>query len=162
MNYWAITKDDMNNGAGLRVVLWVAGCTHHCKGCHNAYTWNENGGNLFDNQAIIELFRELDKDYIKGITFSGGDPLHPHNRNCIGRFCEIIKGIWDKKDIWIYTGYQWEEIKHLPFIKYVDVICDGEFKEKLADVNCHWVGSTNQRVIDVKSSLSTGEVVLYE
>lgn len=84
MRYHNITKDDMLNGDGLRVVLWVAGCGHHCKGCQNPITWDPNGGIPFDDAAKAEIFEQLDKDYISGITFSGGDPLHEANRGCDG------------------------------------------------------------------------------
>lgn len=163
MNYHDITKADILNGSGLRVVLWVAGCEHHCKNCQNPITHDPDGGIKFDLNARVELFRELAKPYISGVTFSGGDPLHPNNRDEIGNLCAIVKGVYDdKKTVWLYTGYLWEQVKDLELMKYVDVLCDGRFVEELKDVNAHWVGSTNQRVIDVQKSLNTNEVVLYD
>ena len=101
MNYHNITKDDMLNGDGLRVVLWVAGCSHHCKGCHNPVTWNENDGLNFDQNAKNEIFEQLDKDYISGITFSGGDPLMFCNREVVGDFIKEIKLKYPNKSIWL-------------------------------------------------------------
>ena len=104
MRYHNITKDDMLNGDGLRVVLWVAGCGHHCKGCQNPITWDPNGGIPFDDAAKAEIFEQLDKDYISGITFSGGDPLYEANRADVTALAKEIKERYPKKDIWVYTG----------------------------------------------------------
>lgn len=167
MNYHNITHDDMNNGTGLRVVLWLAGCSHHCENCQNPITWNPNGGIPFDEKAKRELFYYLDKDYISGITFSGGDPL---NQNNIFEVDNLIKDIkykyGDNKSIWIYTGYTWEEILYNKFllhtISLADVLVDGKFVELLKDSKYHWAGSTNQRVIDIHNSICQGKVILYE
>lgn len=154
MNYHDITKEDMLNGEGLRVVLWVSGCNHHCKNCQNPITWDENGGLTFDSMAEEELFEALDKPYIDGITFSGGDPLFPANRSEVFRLIKKCKDLFPDKTIWLYTGYEWEDIKDLDAIKYVDVVAEGKFVEALKDNNLHWVGSSNQRVIKVKSELN--------
>lgn len=150
MNYHNITKEDMLNGDGLRVVLWVSGCSHHCKNCQNPITWDKNGGLPFDKEAEEELFQALGKKYITGITFSGGDPLFPDNRSEIFRLIKKCRELMPEKSIWLYTGYKWEDIKNIEDIKFVDVVAEGEFIEKLKDNNIHWVGSSNQRVIDVK------------
>ncbi len=162
MRYHNITKDDMLNGDGLRVVLWVAGCTHSCKECHNPITWDIHGGLTFDNAAKEELFAELKKDYISGVTLSGGDPLHPNNRNDIGELVNEIHTLFPTKTIWLYTGFTFEEIKSLPFISYLDVIVDGKFVKELHSNDLHWKGSSNQRVIDVKQSLKEDTIVLWE
>ena len=133
MRYHNITKDDMLNGDGLRVVLWVAGCSHCCKECHNPVTWDPDGGLLFDDNAKKELFDQLDESYTTGITFSGGDPLHSANRLDVRRLMEEIKEKYPNKTIWLYTGYSWEEIWHYPMMKYIDVLVDGEFKIELKD-----------------------------
>lgn len=161
MNFHGIEKDSMLNGEGLRVVLWVSGCNHHCKGCHNPQTWDVDSGRKFTSDTVEELLEELDKNYIKGITLSGGDPFHPDNRYEVGQLCKLIKRYVPNKDIWIYTGYLFEEVKHLKAIEYTDVLVDGKFVQELADVNFPYAGSTNQRVIDVKKSLRQGEVVLW-
>lgn len=154
MRYHNITKDDMLNGDGLRVVLWVAGCTHCCKECHNPMTWDPDGGLLFDEAAKQELFEQLDKPYISGITFSGGDPLHAANRLDVRNLMEEVKAAYPDKTIWLYTGDRWEDILHYPILKYVDVLVDGEFMADLKDVKLLWKGSSNQRVIDVQRSLN--------
>lgn len=153
MRYHNITKDDMLNGDGLRVVLWVAGCTHCCKECHNPITWDPDGGILFDEGAKREIFNQLDKPYISGITFSGGDPLHSANRLDVRELMEEIRQKYPDKTIWLYTGDSWEDVLHYPMMKYVDVLVDGEFKIALKNTKLHWRGSSNQRVIDVQESL---------
>ena len=162
MNYHNITKEDMLNGDGIRTVLWVAGCNHHCKNCQNPETWDENGGIPFDKAAEDELFDDLAKPYVSGITFSGGDPLFPGNREEVFRLIKKCRKLLPQKTIWLYTGYLWEQIKDLEGISDIDVIAEGEFVEELKDNNIHWVGSSNQRVLDVKPSLEAGKVVLHE
>ena len=153
MRYHNITKDDMLNGEGLRVVLWVAGCSHGCKNCQNPITWDPNGGLPFDEAAKAEIFAELEKDYISGITFSGGDPLYMGNREDMTALAKEIKETFPDKKTWLYTGYLWEEISALPIMAYLDVIVDGRFVEELKDPQLHWKGSFNQRIIDVQKSL---------
>ena len=162
MNYHNITKDDMLNGDGLRVVLWVAGCTHQCSGCQNPITWDITGGLPFDEDAEKELFAEMEKPHVSGITFSGGDPLHPFNRSEIFRLMKKSRELYPNKTIWVYTGFLWEEVKDIPEIKYADVLVDGEFEKDKNDNNLHWVGSSNQRVIDVQKSLKENKVFLHE
>ncbi len=162
MNYHNITKEDMLNGDGLRTVLWVAGCNHKCPECQNPITWDENGGIPFDEDAENELFESLSKPAITGITFSGGDPLFPKNRSEVFRLIQKIKNQLPEKTIWLYTGYRWEQICNLEGIDNIDVLVDGEFIKKLNDNNLHWVGSSNQRIIDVKKTLETGNIVLHE
>lgn len=153
MRYHNITKDDMLNGDGLRVVLWVSGCSHCCKGCQNPITWDVNGGVVFDESAKQEIFDQLDKPYISGITFSGGDPLHSANRMDVRTLMAEIKEKYPNKTIWLYTGDVWENVMHYPMMRYVDVLVDGEFMIEKRDVKLMWKGSSNQRVIDVQKSL---------
>ena len=162
MRYHNITKDDMLNGEGLRVVLWFAGCTHGCPECHNPVTWDIKGGIPFDQAAKDELFEELKKDYISGVTLSGGDPLHPENREDIALLIDEIRSEYPEKTIWLYTGFDWEEICDLPCIAKVDVVVDGEFVAGLKDNSLQWKGSSNQRVIDVQRSLLTGAAVTLD
>ena len=169
MNYHDIKHDDMNNGPGLRVTLFVSGCDHYCNGCQNPETWDTKSGIQFDNTAIEEIFKQLDNDYISGITFSGGDPLNENNRVEVCNLISKIKSRYgNSKSIWIYTGYTWNEIIEEAFPILTDillntnVIVDGMFKKDLADVNYHWAGSTNQRVIDVQRSLEEKKIVLYK
>lgn len=161
MRYHNITKEDMLNGDGLRVVLWTAGCAHHCKNCQNPITWDPEGGIPFDEAALQEIYDELEKDYISGITFSGGDPLYMDHREELLELVQAIRKRYPKKTIWLYTGYLWEEIRHLELIPYLDVVVDGRFVEELKDNNLPWKGSSNQRVIDVQMTLQLGKTVLY-
>lgn len=157
MRYHNITTDDMLNGDGLRVVLWLAGCNHCCKGCQNPVTWDPDGGLLFDEAARQEVFAELNKSYISGITFSGGDPLHPANRFDVRELMAVIKSRYPGKTIWVYTGDSWEDICQDPAMKYVDVLVDGEFHQEERDTKLLWKGSANQRVIDVQRTLAQAD-----
>lgn len=161
MRFHNITKDDMLNGDGLRTVLWVAGCSHRCPGCHNPATWQDDGGIEFDEDAERELFEALGRPYISGITFSGGDPLYEGNRSEVERLIRKARELFPLKTIWLYTGFLWEEICNLDYIKLVDVVVDGRFVEELKDPQLFWKGSSNQRVIDVKKTLESGEVTLH-
>ena len=161
MNYHNITVDDMLNGDGLRTVLWVSGCDHRCRGCQNPQTWPETSGIPFDEDAKAELFEALSRDYMNGVTFSGGDPLFCRNRDTVGALIEEIHEKLPEKTIWLYTGSLFEEIKSLPFIPMIDVIVAGPYIESLRDTQLHWKGSKNQRVIDVKKSLTEDRIVLW-
>lgn len=162
MRYHNITTDDMLNGEGLRTVLWVAGCGHRCKGCQNPVTWDPEGGLPFDEVAEAELFAKLGKEYISGLTFSGGDPLYPANRAEVGRLARKAKELFPQKNIWLYTGYRWEEASALPLMEWVDVLVDGKFVDELHDVSLRFRGSSNQRILDVGRSLDAGVPVLWE
>lgn len=154
----------MLNGEGLRVVLWVSGCSHCCKECQNPITWDPNGGLVFDDAAKDEIFQELEKDYISGITLSGGDPLFAANRAEIAELVKEIKEKYPNKTIWMYTGSTWESIATLEMMKYIDVLVDGEYECDKRNTRLHWCGSSNQRVIDVKKTLKVGNInkpILY-
>ena len=162
MQYHNITKDDMLNGEGLRVVLWVAGCSHACPGCHNPVTWDPQGGLEFDDAARQELFAQLDHSYINGITYSGGDPLYAGNRGAIAGLAKEIRAKYPDKTQWLYTGYQWEEIKAERAVPFLDVVVDGRYIEVQRDSLLPWRGSRNQKVIDVQKSLKAGETICRE
>lgn len=182
MRYHDITTNDMKNGEGLRTVLWLSGCKHHCDGCHNKVTWDPDDGMIFDHKAEKELFEKLEPYYISGLTLSGGDPLHPKNCHDVYNLLQKIHNHFNAvpylrhKTIWMYTGYTWEEIfrgfdyrdpeirgpqRDQIVIPYVDVLVEGRFVKELADPKYPWAGSTNQRVIDVKKSTSE-RIVIYE
>ena len=161
MRYHNITCDDMLNGDGLRTVLWLAGCEHHCKDCQNPVTWDPDGGLPFDEKAKQELFDNMSLDYISGVTFSGGDPLFVGNRDEVLALCKEIREKFPDKTIWMYTGYTYEEIKKLSILDYIDVLVDGRFEVDKLDVQAKWRGSINQRVIDVQQTLMLGKVVLF-
>lgn len=169
MNYHNITYPDMNNGDGLRVALWLSGCSHHCNNCQNPQTWNPSNGIKFDDIAFDELLDELRKDYISGLTITGGDPLFEDNVDEVYNLCVFIKRILPHKTIWIYTGYTWEELQSDKYknyerrlvLKHCDVAVDGKYIEELRDITLKWRGSSNQRVINVTESLKQNKVVLY-
>ena len=162
MNYHNITKDDMNNGDGVRVVLWVSGCSHHCPQCHNPQTWDKNAGEEFTGEVLDNLLEKLKRPYIKRLTLSGGDPLFLGNRDEITNVVRKVKKNFPNIKIWCYTGYLWEDVKDLPCMDFIDVLVDGEFKVELKDITLPFCGSSNQRIINVKESLKKGCVVLEE
>lgn len=169
MRYHNITKADMLNGEGLRVVLWVSGCNHECPGCQNALTWNPNDGIAFDESAIKEIYKELDQEWCSGLTLSGGDPLFPGNRETIRNLVLNVKELYPNKTIWCYTGYTYETLLKQSeldnnlndILNNIDVLLEGPFIMRLADINKHYVGSTNQRIIDMKKTNKLGKIVLY-
>lgn len=162
MNIQYIEKESIMNGDGNRCVVWVSGCEHHCPFCQNPETWDPNGGHLYSHEDQKQIEESLNNPYIRGVTFSGGDPLMPCNREGVKEIITFIKSYYPEKNIWLYTGYSWEEIKDIDFIKDIDVLVDGKFVKKLLDVKYHWAGSTNQRVIDVKETLKMNKIILHE
>lgn len=165
MYYHKIDKCSISNGLGIRTVLWVSGCSHCCRNCHNPQTWIGDSGKLFDDQAKTELFFNLEKPYVHGITFSGGDPLYPANRQEIQALSSEIKNKFPTKNQWLYTGYTWEEIikdnMMLNVVQNVDIVVDGEYIDEQRDITLAFRGSRNQRVIDVKKTLEQNQIVLY-
>lgn len=163
MNYLSISYDDMLNGDGLRCVLWVAGCEHQCKGCHNQHTWNASQGNPITQETIDEIVLYLKRDYVQGLTLSGGDPLLEQNREDMLALVKEIKERVPEKDIWMYTGYLYEDLvksNALEILQYVDVLLDGPFILDKRSPDKPWVGSSNQRVINTKLSLNSNQIVL--
>lgn len=161
MNYHNITTEDFLNGDGLRTVLWVAGCSHHCPFCQNPETHDPCSGIEFDNAAYKELVDDLSKSWISGITFSGGDPLYEGNRETVTALAKDIKEHFPDKTIWCYTGYTYEEVKDLEVMQYIDILIDGKYIEALRNVKLWWRGSSNQRVIDIKKTRETGNICLH-
>lgn len=172
MNYHNITCPDMNNGDGLRVVLWLSGCSHHCEGCQNQQTWDAKSGIKFDGNTKNELFKWLNQSYISGITLSGGDPLYNNNLEDVLKIINEIRISFPTKTIWVYSGYKWEDIfteqlnretkLRQSILKQCDVLVDGEYIDELRDVTLKWIGSSNQRVIDINQTLKKNEVVLHQ
>ena len=155
--YHNILHDDMRNGDGLRVTIFLSGCNHYCKNCQNPETWDSMSGIPYDHDAHMEVINQLNQDYISGVTLSGGDPLNGINVVATDVFVHEIRDLYPNKSIWIYTGYRWIDLINRPrctgILKCIDVLVDGPFIEALADVKYHWAGSTNQKVIDVKKSM---------
>lgn len=166
MNYEKIDKCSVSNGLGVRTVLWVSGCDIHCKNCHNQATWDFNSGIPFTKDTIQELLYDLSKPYIKGLTLSGGHPLDPLNAPEVLKIVKRIKMVFPNKDIWIYSGYVWENIIKdetlREIMKYTDVLVDGSYVDELRDISLPFKGSSNQRIIDVSKSLKANEVILWE
>ena len=175
MNYLQITHEDVCNGVGLRVVLWLSGCSHHCYNCQNPQTWNPSNGIPFDEMAKQEIFTELSKDYIDGITLTGGDPLHENNLDEVISLVKEIRVSYPDKNIWLYSGYEWGQIfnngiylsrdcdgwKRREILKLCNVMVDGKYIDDQRDITLKWRGSQNQKVIDIQQSLKQNKIILY-
>ncbi len=172
MNYATIKNCDIANGPGVRVSLFVSGCTHHCKGCFNAVAWDFDYGQPFTQQTIDTILKMLEPDYVKGITLLGGEPFEPQNQPAIVDLLRQMKKKLPEKSVWAFSGYlfdkdilsgrlgKWEITRE--FLSYVDVLVDGPFVEEKKDLSLRFRGSSNQRIIDVPASLRGNEVVLWE
>lgn len=147
------TPNSTVDGVGVRQVFWLQGCPHHCPGCHNPQTWDESGGKVVDNHGIIQMALESPFN----VTFSGGDPLYQIKDITI--VCKALKEAG--KNIWVYTGYMWEQVMNLPLMDYIDVLVDGRFKQDMIEPKYPFRGSSNQRIIDVQRSLNEGGCVWY-
>ena len=166
MNYEKIDKCSVSNGTGIRTVLWVSGCDIHCKNCHNQSTWDFDSGIPFTDDTMQEILYDLSKPYIKGLTLSGGHPLDPHNAPKVLEIVKRVKMVFPNKDIWIYSGYVWEDIIKdntlKEILKCTDVLVDGAYVDELRDISLAFRGSSNQRIIDVKKTLNSNEVILWQ
>ena len=170
MNYMQIEKTSVANGKGIRTVLWVSGCSLHCKGCQNPETWDFKAGKPFDEKAKDELFEALDKPYIKGLTISGGNPLEFENQIALYNLLTEYKNRFPQKDVWLYTGFTFNEqvfelddfYIYKQILKMCDVIVDGEFIQEQRDITLPFRGSSNQRLIDVKQTLNNKKIVLLK
>lgn len=150
MKYLDILDCDIADGEGVRVTLFVSGCSHHCKDCHNPESWDPQNGKEFTQEVKEKLFKLIDRPYIDGLTLSGGDPLFCNNIKDIRQLCFEFKERFPNKTIWLYTGYTLDQIKALDFLQCVDVIVDGPFVKELRDITLPFRGSSNQRIIKVK------------
>ena len=160
MRYALIENYNIDNGIGARTVLWTQGCPHKCKGCHNAHTWNETGGKEFTDKERDLILYYLDEYFPKDFSVLGGEPLAPYNIDGVTELLRYIKEVRPQTNIWLWTGYLFEEMKDKEVMKYLDVLIDGNFIEELKVDGLKFKGSTNQRVIDVPKSLSNKKVVL--
>jgi anaerobic ribonucleoside-triphosphate reductase activating protein len=164
--YHDIRYEDTLNGPGFRTVIFVSGCSHHCNGCHNPETWDPNSGIKLTNKDRHDILNSLRDPYIDGITFSGGDPLYDSNILEVIEICKMIRNddVAKNKSIWVYTGYTYEEIlkRYSEILLFADVIVDGPFILEEKDDKYLFAGSRNQRLIDVKSSVKSHEVVLWK
>ena len=170
MNYGEIKKVDIANGTGVRVSLFVSGCTHHCKGCFNPDTWNFNFGKEYTKETEDSIIEALTPDYIEGLSLLGGEPFEPQNQPTLVGLLKRIESELPNKNIWCYTGYLFEELSGqkesraftditLEMLSMIDVLVDGEFIEELKDISLKFRGSSNQRIIDVKESLKSNTII---
>ncbi len=162
MNYGRINKNDIANGPGVRVSLFVSGCRNHCKGCFQPETWDFNYGEEFTLKTFLEIDNALDFEHITGLTILGGDPFEPENIEIVTELCRLVHINNRGKTIWIYTGYLYEDLKDLEIMNYIDVLVDGPFMENLKDISLQFRGSSNQRIIDIPRTRRLGEIKLWE
>ncbi len=169
MNYGRINPNDIANGTGVRVTLFVSGCTHHCKGCFNSETWDFNYGTPFTKETEDKILELLKPDYIEGLTLLGGEPMEPQNQKHLLPLLKRVKEEFPQKNIWCYSGYLFDtEIKkgraHCQvtdeILKLIDVLVDGRFIEEKKNIMLKFRGSENQRIIDVQKSLKQNSVIL--
>lgn len=171
MNYGEIKNNDIANGEGVRVSLFVSGCTHHCKGCFNAETWDFNFGEPFTKETEDKIIGFLAPDYINGLTLLGGEPFEPANQRVLFPFVKRVKELYPQKTVWCFSGYLFDEelLKDSRarcevtdrFLSLIDVLVDGEFVEEKKNISLRFRGSENQRIIDVPRSLRSGETVIW-
>ncbi len=173
MNYATIKWTDIANGEGVRISLFVSGCTHHCKNCFNQVAWDFSYGELFDEKVQEKILKELDSYYVAGLSLLGGEPLEPSNQKALYPFIKKVKELYPTKTIWCYTGFVFnektgelkEKKKNLSITKdlisHFDVLVDGPFVEAKKDIRLKFRGSSNQRVIDVQKTLQAKSIVLY-
>ena len=163
MRYNTIRKMDISNGPGVRVSIFMQGCSFHCKGCFNEETWDFNGGEEFNDDTINRVLELASADYIVGLSILGGEPMHPKNIDGTTKLAKAFKEKYPEKNIWAWTGFLFDkDLSDKEVMKYIDVLVDGQFKIDLFDPTLKWKGSSNQRVIDVKKSLKNKKVKLYE
>lgn len=173
MNYATIKWTDIANGEGVRISLFVSGCTHRCKNCFNEIAWDFSYGEPFDDAIAQKIWKELDSSFIAGISLLGGEPLEPQNQEALYPFVKEVRRRFPQKTIWCYTGFVFDEKtgelcekhKNTPYTKELismfDVLVDGPYVEELKNIRLKFRGSSNQRVIDVQKTLEKGECVLY-
>jgi len=172
MNYADIKQFDVANGLGIRVSIFVSGCTHHCKSCFNEVAWDFNYGTPFTEDDIDRIIDYLKPSYVSGLAILGGEPFEHRNQQGLLPLLRKVKNIYPQKDIWCFTGYtfdqdilnrmckEWDETSEM--VSYIDVLVDGKFVEELKDLNLRFKGSSNQRTILVKESLETGQIQLWD
>ena len=160
MNYATIKPVDIANGVGVRVSLFVSGCTHHCKGCFNAEAWDFNFGEPFTKQTEDQIISLLDRPWIDGLSLLGGEPFEPEHQEVLLGLLERVHKELPTKTVWAYSGYTFEQIQDSPLLDYVDILVDGEFMEDKKNISLQFRGSENQRVIDVQETFASGHVVI--
>ena len=172
MNYADIKRCDVANGEGVRVSLFVSGCTHYCKGCFNKEAWDFDYGELFTEREIENIMEYLKPGYVAGLSLLGGEPMEPSNQEGILPLLRRMKETYPEKTIWCYTGYLFDEdiLNRMcreseitkEIVSYLDIVVDGEFVQEKKNLKLNFRGSENQRIVDVKKTLETGEIVHWE
>jgi anaerobic ribonucleoside-triphosphate reductase activating protein len=173
MNYATIKWWDIANGEGVRISLFVSGCTHRCKGCFNEVAWDFSYGEVFDEKVEEKILSELSSSYIAGLSLLGGEPLEPKNQAALLPFLRKMKELYPQKTVWCYTGFVLDDnAKNFTahrantafteeLLSYIDVLVDGPYMEELHDIRLKFRGSSNQRVINLRASKAEGKIVLY-
>ncbi len=172
MNYADIKQYDVANGPGVRVSVFVSGCTHYCKGCFNEEAWDFNYGKPFTEETVQMILKYMEPSYVKGLTVLGGEPMEPQNQPAVLALLKRVRETYPEKSIWLFSGYDFEKdmlermVKEIPetmeILSSLDVLVDGEFIEELKNLSLRFKGSSNQRTILVQESLKSGKVVLFD
>ena len=158
MRYNLIRKMDISNGPGVRVSIFMQGCSFHCKNCFNKETWDFEGGQEFTDETIDKVIDLCNKPEVKGLSILGGEPMHPANIEGTTKLAKAFKEKYPEKNIWTWTGFKYEDIKDKEVFNYIDVLVDGQYKDELHDPTLKWKGSSNQRVIDIKKSKNENKI----
>ena len=160
MRYNKIRKMDISNGPGVRVSIFMQGCTFNCKNCFNPETHDFNGGHEFTDEVIDRILELCKKEYIVGLSILGGEPMHPKNIEGTCKLAKAFKKEFPDKNIWVWSGFLFDrDLKEKEVLKYIDVLVDGQYKDELHNPTLKWKGSSNQRVIDVKESIKQNKVI---
>lgn len=162
MRYSKIRKMDISNGPGVRVSIFMQGCTFNCKNCFNPETHSFDGGNEFTEETIERVLNLCSNENIVGLSILGGEPLHPKNIDGTTALAKCFKEKYPNKTIWVWTGFLFENLKDSEVMKYIDVLIDGQYVDELHSPLLKWKGSANQRVIDVQKTLKENKIILYE
>ena len=162
MRYNKIRKMDISNGPGVRVSIFMQGCSFHCKNCFNQETWEFNKGEEFTEATINKILNIAKADYIVGLSILGGEPLHEFNRLGTLKLVKAFKENFPNKTIWLWTGFLFDNVKNLEIMNYLDTLIDGQYIDELHDFTLKYRGSSNQRVIDVQKSIKENKIILYE
>ena len=163
MRYNLIRKMDISNGPGVRVSVFMQGCSFHCKNCFNSETWDFDGGKEFNDETIEKILNLCGQNYVEGLSILGGEPMHPTNIEGTTKLAKAFKEKYPNKSIWVWSGFLYDrDLKDKEVLKYIDVLVDGQYVDELHDPTLKWRGSSNQRVIDVKKTLQNKDIVLYE
>ena len=161
MKYNLIRKMDISNGPGVRVSVFMQGCSFHCKNCFNSETWDFNGGKDFTDKTIDTVLDLCNKDEVKGLSILGGEPMHPSNIAGTTKLAKAFKEKYPDKNLWVWSGFKFDkDLKDKDVLNYIDVLVDGQYVDELHDPTLKWRGSSNQRVIDVQKSLKTGNIII--